>query len=120
MLQIGMFIFTQNLNTTLINMINAILLQAQGGSPWSSFIFFGAIILVFYFFMIRPQQKKAKDQKNFIDDIKRGDYVVTIGGAHGTVAELEGDTFILEVEKGGRIRFNKSAISMESTKSAKK
>ena len=101
-------------------MMNAILLQAQGGSPWSSFIFFGAIILVFYFFMIRPQQKKAKDQKKFTDEIKRGDYVVTIGGAHGTIAELDGDTFILEIEKGGRIRFNKSAISMESTKAATK
>jgi preprotein translocase subunit YajC len=101
-------------------MIQSILLQAQGGSPWSSFIFFGAIILVFYFFMIRPQQKKAKDQKKFIEEIKRGDYVVTIGGAHGTIAELEGDTFVLEVEKGGRIRFNKSAISMESTKAASK
>jgi preprotein translocase subunit YajC len=102
-------------------MMNAILLQAAGGgSPWSSFIFFGAIILVFYFFMIRPQQKKAKDQKKFTEEIKRGDYVVTIGGAHGTIGELEGDTFILEVEKGGRIRFNKSAISMEATKAASK
>ena len=43
---------------------------------------------------------------------------MTIGGAHGEVAEMEGDTFILEVEKGGRIRFNKSAISMEATKVA--
>jgi preprotein translocase subunit YajC len=70
--------------------------------------------------MIRPQQKKAKDQKKFIDDIKKGDYVVTIGGAHGYVAELEGDTFVLEVEKGGRIRFNKTAISLEATKAASK
>ena len=101
-------------------MINAILLQATGSNPWSSFIFFGAIILVFYFFMIRPQQKKAKDAKKFVEEIKKGDYVVTIGGAHGHIAELEGDTFILEVEKGGRIRFNKTAISMESTKAASK
>ena len=96
-----------------------ILLQAQQ-SPYFSFIFFGAIILIFYFFMIRPQQKKAKDQKKFIEDIKKGDYIVTIGGAHGYVAEMEGDTFILEVEKGGRIRFNKSAISLEATKLANK
>lgn len=97
-----------------------ILLQAQqqGNSQWFQLVFFGAIILIFYFFMIRPQQKKAKDQKKFIDDIKKGDYVVTIGGAHGYVAELEGDTFILEVEKGGRIRFNKSAISLDATKVA--
>lgn len=97
-----------------------ILLQAASGGATFQFIFFGAIILIFYFFMIRPQQKKAKDQKKFIDDIKKGDYVVTIGGAHGYVGELEGDTFVLEVEKGGRIRFNKSAISLEATKQANK
>lgn len=98
-----------------------ILLQANsGGGQYFQLVFFGAIILVFYFFMIRPQQKKAKDQKKFIEDIKKGDYVVTIGGAHGYVGELEGDTFILEVEKGGRIRFNKSAISLEATRLANK
>jgi preprotein translocase subunit YajC len=95
-----------------------ILAQAQPGGGWGQLVIFGGIILVFYFFMIRPQQKKAKDQRKFIDEIKKGDYVVTIGGAHGHVAEMEGDTFILEVEKGGRIRFNKSAISLESTKAA--
>lgn len=82
------------------------------------FVFFGAIILVFYFFMIRPQQKKAKEAKKFQDEIKKGDYIVTIGGAHGYIAELEDDTFILEVEKGGRIRFSKTAINMEASKAA--
>lgn len=98
----------------------AILLQAQQSSSWVSMLPIIGIFIVFYFFMIRPQQKKAKDQKKFIDEIKKGDYVVTIGGAHGEVAELEGDTFIMEVEKGGRIRFNKSAISLEATKAANK
>jgi preprotein translocase subunit YajC len=98
-----------------------ILLQAQQQSnPIFQYVIFGGIILVFYFFMIRPQQKKAKDQKKFIDEVKKGDYVITIGGAHGHVAELDGDTFILEVEKGGRIRFNKSAISLDATKAANK
>jgi preprotein translocase subunit YajC len=98
-----------------------ILLQLQGGgSAVPQMLFFGAIILIFYFFMIRPQQKKAKDQKKFTEEMKKGDYVVTVGGAHGYIAETEGDTFILEVEKGGRIRFNKSAISMEYTKAANK
>ena len=98
-----------------------ILLQAQQQTnPIFQYVIFGEIILVFYFFMIRPQQKKAKDQKKFIDEVKKGDYVITIGGAHGYVAELDGDTFILEVEKGGRIRFNKSAISLDATKAANK
>lgn len=81
-------------------------------------IFMLLIIVVFYFFMIRPQQKKAKEQKKFIEEVKVGDRVVTIGGAHGRIAELEDDTFVLEVERGGRIRFSKSAISLESTKAA--
>ena len=79
-----------------------------------------AMFAILYFFMIRPQQKKAKEQKKFTEEIKKGDYVVTIGGAHGRVAEIEDDTFILEVERGARIKFSKSAISMESTKAANK
>ncbi len=76
------------------------------------------MIVIFYFFMIRPQQKKAKDAKKFIEEIKKGDLVVTIGGAHGRVAEIEGDTFILEFERGARIKFSTSAVSSDSTKAA--
>lgn len=102
--------------------MHSILVQAQpqGGGITMQLIFMGAIVLVFYFFMIRPQQKKAKDQKKFVDEIKKGDYVVTIGGMHGRIAEIEDDTFIIEVERGGRIKFSKSAVSMESTKAAGK
>jgi len=97
--------------------MHSILLQAQSNSyafPLMMVLMFG----ILYFFMIRPRQKKAKEQKKFAEEIKKGDYVVTIGGAHGRVAELEGDTFILEAERGVRIRFSKSAISMDSTKTA--
>ena len=73
---------------------------------------------ILYFFMIRPQQKKAKDQKKFAEEIKKGDYIVTVGGVHGRIAEVEDDTIIVEVERGARIRFSKSAVSMESTKAA--
>lgn len=98
-----------------------ILAQAQQGNPgYQTLFFIVAFGLIFYFFMIRPQQKKQKDAKKFIEELKKGDYVVTIGGAHGYVAEMEGETFLLEVEKGGRIRFNKSAISAEATKAANK
>ena len=96
----------------------SILLQASQNSSWTSIVFMVAIIGVFYFFMIRPQQKKAKDQKKFIEEIKKGEDVVTIGGMYGRVAEIEGDTIILEVERGGRIKMSKSAVSMESTKAS--
>ncbi|MDZ4715547.1 MAG: preprotein translocase subunit YajC [Cytophagales bacterium] len=97
--------------------MQAIILQAQNSS-WTSVIFMVAIIGIFYFFMIRPQQKKSKDQKKFVEEVKKGDLVVTIGGAHGRIAEIEGDTFILEFERGARIRFSKSSVSMEATKNA--
>jgi preprotein translocase subunit YajC len=100
-------------------MIYSILVQAQspGGSGLTTqLLFMGALIAVFYFFMIRPQQKKAKDQKKFTEEMKKGDYVVTIGGLHGRIAEIEDDTFIIEVERGGRLKYSKSSVSMESTK----
>lgn len=95
----------------------ALILQAQQtGSGWTSMIFMGLIIVVFYFFMIRPQQQKAKDQKKFVSELKVGDKVVTIGGAHGRIAELEDDSVVLEFERGARIRYSKSAVSMENSK----
>jgi preprotein translocase subunit YajC len=97
-------------------MIYGILLQAQSQGMVPQLLIMVAIIAVFYFFMIRPQQKKAKEQKKFIEEIKVGDKVVTIGGAHGRIAEIDDDTFVLEVERGGRIRFSKSAISQDSSK----
>ena len=98
----------------------AIILQAapSGGTNWQLMITMGLMIVVFYFFLIRPQQKKAKDQKKFIEALKVGDKVVTIGGAHGRIAEVDDDTFVLEVERGGRIRFTKSAVSLDQSKPA--
>jgi preprotein translocase subunit YajC len=94
-----------------------ILLQAQKGMDWGSFIFFPLIIIVFYFFMIRPQQKKTKEQKVFRESIKKGDNIVTVGGLHGKIVSLENDdTFVLEVDKGIRLKFEKSAISLEASK----
>ncbi|MGC4022709.1 MAG: preprotein translocase subunit YajC [Cyclobacteriaceae bacterium] len=97
----------------------SILLQSQQ-SPWSFPILMVLMFGILYFFMIRPQQKKTKDQKKFVEEIKKGDYVVTIGGVHGRIAEIEDDTFIVEVERGARIKFSKSAVSMDSTKAASK
>jgi preprotein translocase subunit YajC len=95
----------------------SIILQAQANN-WSLPLLMILMIGILYFFMIRPQQKKAKDQKKFAEEIKKGDYVVTIGGVHGRIAEVEDDTIIVEVERGARIKFSKSAVSMESTKAA--
>ena len=95
----------------------ALLLQANGGSAMmGNLILIGGIIVIFYFFMIRPQQKKQKDQKKFLDNIQKGDMVVTLGGIHGKVAAIEGDTVLLEVDRGLKIKFEKSAISLDASK----
>lgn len=68
------------------------------------------IVVVFYFFMIRPQMKKQKELKNFRANLKVGDKVVTIGGIHGKILEMR-DTTILVNSEGTKLLFEKSAIS---------
>jgi preprotein translocase subunit YajC len=88
----------------------------QGGSSMVSFIMMGAIILVFWFFMIRPQAKKAKEQKKFIEAMGKGDKIVTIAGIHGTINKVNEDgTLNLEVSPGSYIKIEKTAISQEWT-----
>ena len=94
-----------------------LLLQAGGNSAFTgNLILIGGIIVIFYFFMIRPQQKKQKDQKKFLSEIKKGDMAVTMGGIHGKVAAIEDDTILLEVDKGTKIKVEKSSISLEASK----
>ncbi len=73
------------------------------------------IIVVFYFFMIRPQLKKTKEQKKFRENIKIGDKIVTIGGIHGKISDVQETTFIITVEGGVKLKIEKSAISMDSS-----
>lgn len=73
------------------------------------------VMIVFYFFMIRPQQKKQKDQQKFREGLKKGDSVVTIGGLHGKVYAVEATTVTLEVDKGIKLTFEKTAVSQENS-----
>ena len=93
-----------------------IFLQASAGGGMSNLIILVMMILVFWLFMIRPQAKKAKQQKTFINDLKKGDKVVTIAGIHGTINKVnEDNTLQLEVSPGSYIKIEKSTISMEWT-----
>src|ERR1700741_4467312 len=97
-------------------MIATILLQATGGlGNYGSLVPMVLIIVVFYFFMIRPQVKKQKDQKKYVNELKKGDKVVTTAGIHGRIIDLNETTFLVEVDNG-KIRFDKSAISLEASK----
>lgn len=93
--------------------MQVILLQAPTNQIFSIALWIG-IIVIFYFFMIRPQQQKQKEQKRFIENLKKGDAVVTIGGLHGRVVSVEGTSVVLEVDRGVKLTFDKTAISRES------
>ena len=79
-------------------------------------IMIGLIILVFYFFMIRPQMKKQKDQKKFVEELKKGDKVITTAGLHGRIAEVGETTIVIDTELGSKLRFDKSAVSLDASK----
>ncbi len=78
------------------------------------------IFVVAYFFMIRPQMKRQKDEKKFTEALKKGDRIITKSGLHGKVVELNDKDFSCVIETmAGRLKFDRSAISMEMSKKLK-
>lgn len=100
-----------------------VLLQAAGnttGSMVSMLITFGAVFVIFYFLIIRPQNKKQKEAKKMIEAVKKGDKVVMIGGEHGIVSSVKDGTVIIKVDDNCKIEFSKSAISAVVAKGEEK
>ena len=88
-----------------------------GASNWSSLIMVGAIFVVMYFFMIRPQSKKAKDQKLFMENLQKGDKIITVAGIHGRISRVnENGTLEVEIDTNTKVIMERSGISMEFTK----
>lgn len=89
--------------------------SASGGSAsgqmMTTFVTFGLIILIFWFLIIRPQKKKDKEAKQMLENLKKGDKVVSIGGIHGTVTIVKESSVIVKVDDNTRMEFNKNAIS---------
>ena len=102
-------------------MYSFILAQASVGSSgiFGQVFLFGSIILIMYFFMIRPQQKKQKETKKLIEEIKKGDNVVTIGGIHGKLKRVEVYTFLREPDKSTKIKKENSAHHLDLPKKQK-
>jgi len=86
----------------------------MGEGGMSTFIMLGLMMVVFYFFMIRPQMKKSKDEKKFRSELSKGQNVVTIGGIHGKVVDLKESTVSIEVDNGTRLKMERSAISLNA------
>src|ERR1035437_7542296 len=96
--------------------LSSVLLQTATGapatpSPYGSIGFILLIIVIFYLFLIRPQIKRTKDQKKFREALKKGDKIITIGGIHGKIIEVQDTTFTIEVEGGNRLKMEKSAVA---------
>jgi len=82
----------------------------QQGSPWMTFVFLGLIILIFYFFMIRPNQKAAKKTRNFLDTLSKGDKIITSSGLYGKIVEINDNTAVIEIANNVKIKITKSSI----------
>lgn len=90
--------------------------KGGSGSAFTTLLFPILILVVFWLFFIRPQSKRAKEQKKFIENMGKGEKIVTIAGIHGTINKVNEDgTLMLEVSPGSYIKIEKSAISMEWT-----
>ncbi|MBE3596828.1 MAG: preprotein translocase subunit YajC [Hydrogenibacillus sp.] len=77
-----------------------------------SYIFLGAMFLIFYLLLIRPQQKRQKERNRMLSSLSKGDKVVTIGGLHGTIDQLTDDTVVLRVGDGVRLTFDRQAVNV--------
>ena len=92
--------------------------QGEGPGLMSNVILFGSIILIFYFMIIRPQQKRTKERQKLIESMKKGDKVVTSGGMYGTVAGLDEKTVLVEIADKIKVKLDRSAITTIISESA--
>lgn len=93
--------------------------QPQGPSFLANLILFGGIIVIFYFFMILPQQRRVKKEKEFRNNLKKGDKVVTIGGIYGRITQVEEKTVTLEIDNNVKIMIEKEAVKALAQSSEK-
>jgi len=102
----------------MMNLMNILLFmpspEGEDGGGIMSFLPLILIVLVFYLFFIRPQMKKSKDQKKYREALKKGDNIVTIGGIHGKIVEVQERTFTIEVEGQNKLKVERTAVAMNA------
>lgn len=103
--------------TNLLNILLQVPQSGAGGQQTNywSYLFLLLIVVVFYFFFIRPQMKRSKDQKKFRESLQKGQKIITIGGIHGRIVEIQDTTVTIEIENQVRIRVEKSAIAIDNS-----
>jgi preprotein translocase subunit YajC len=90
-----------------------------GGQLMSTLIMFGAIFAIFYFMIIRPQQKRAKEREKLLSNLEKGDKVVTSGGIHGVIAGIDEKTVLLQISENTKIKIDRSGIGSVLSKDSK-
>jgi len=110
--------------TTLLSAFQGTLLMAppggaggSGGDPIMSFLPLILMAVIFYFLIFRPQKKRQKERQALVDAVQKGDKVITSHGIHGTVAQVEDTTVLLQVSDTTKIRIEKSALGQVNPKS---
>ncbi len=90
-----------------------------GGGAASSLIMMVVIFAIFYFILIRPQQKKMKDHKKMVDDLKKGDEIITAGGIYGIVEGVAPDTLTVKIAEGTKVRITRGSVAQVITEEKK-
>jgi len=85
--------------------------QDQSQGMFSTLIMFALIIAIFYFMILRPQQKRQKERQKLLGAIKKGDKIVTAGGLYGTIAGLDEKTVLIQVADNVKMKFDRSAVA---------
>lgn len=83
----------------------------QGGGNYMSLIFIVAVFAIFYFILIRPQQKRAKQHKEFLANLKKGDKIITSGGLYGTITGISDDSVTIEIAEKVRVKVDKGTVA---------
>ena len=100
--------------TSIVLMSGCLPTEAEGeASPWTMLIFVAVFFALMYFVMIRPQRKRQKEHQQLIEELKRGDRVVTVGGIHGSVESISEDSVVIKVESGATMRVSKGSVSLK-------
>lgn len=95
-----------------MSFVNLLQTAAAPAGQMGSLVFaIVAMILIFYFFLIRPQKKQEKETKKMLDALKKGDKIVTIGGIYGTIFNVTESTVVIKVDDNTKIEFSKTAVS---------
>ncbi|HWP82835.1 MAG TPA: preprotein translocase subunit YajC [Bacteroidota bacterium] len=85
--------------------------QDAGGSLMSTLIMFGLIFVIFYFMIIRPQQKRQREREQMLNALKKGDKVVTAGGVHGTIVGIDEKTLLVQIADNVKVKVERGSIS---------